>query len=70
VQDTKEAIRYLRAHAGEYHIDTAHVGLLGDSSGGHTVAMAALTGDEPRFNWRPPGSADRDQRLRHLLRPQ
>ena len=50
VQDTKEAIRYLRAHAGDFCIDTAHVALLGDSSGGHTVAMAALTGDEPRFN--------------------
>lgn len=50
VQDTKEALRYLRAHASEFCIDTDHVGLLGDSSGGHTVAMAALTGEEPRFN--------------------
>lgn len=50
VQDTKEAIRFLRANAEIYHIDTEHVVLLGDSSGGHTVAAAALTGDEPRFN--------------------
>lgn len=50
VQDTKEAIRYLRANAEIYHIDPGHVTLLGDSSGGHTVAMAALTGDESRFN--------------------
>lgn len=50
VQDTKEAIRFLRAHAQEYHIDPEHVTLLGDSSGGHTVAMAALTGEESRFN--------------------
>ncbi|MDO4357333.1 MAG: alpha/beta hydrolase [Clostridia bacterium] len=50
VQDTKEAIRFLRAHAAAYHIDPAHVTLLGDSSGGHTVAMASLTGDEERFN--------------------
>lgn len=50
VQDTKEAIRYLRANADIYHIDTKHVALIGDSSGGHTVAAAALTGDEPRFN--------------------
>ena len=50
VQDTKEAIRYLRAHAEMFHIDPEHVLLLGDSSGGHTVAMAALTGNEERFN--------------------
>lgn len=50
VQDTKEAIRFLRANAAIYHIDPAHVTLLGDSSGGHTVAMAALTGEESRFN--------------------
>jgi acetyl esterase/lipase len=50
VQDTKEAIRFLRANAETYHIDPDHVALLGDSSGGHTVAMAALTGSESRFN--------------------
>lgn len=50
VQDTKEAIRFLRAHAETYHVDPDHVMLLGDSSGGHTVAMAALTGNEERFN--------------------
>ncbi|MGN0377747.1 MAG: alpha/beta hydrolase fold domain-containing protein [Suilimivivens sp.] len=50
VQDTKEAIRFLRANAAIYHIDPEHVTLLGDSSGGHTVAMAALTGEESRFN--------------------
>ena len=50
VQDCKEAVRFLRAHADEFLIDPERVALLGDSSGGHTVAMAALTGDEPRFN--------------------
>ncbi len=50
VQDTKEAIRFLRANAEIFRIDPDHVMLLGDSSGGHTVAMAALTGEEERFN--------------------
>lgn len=50
VQDTKEAIRFLRANAETFHVDPNHVMLLGDSSGGHTVAMAALTGNEERFN--------------------
>lgn len=58
VQDTKEAIRFLRANAEMYHIDPKHVALLGDSSGGHTVMMAALTGEEERFNL----GENRDQR--------
>ena len=50
VQDVKEAVRFLRAHADEFLVDVDRVALLGDSSGGHTAAMAALTGDEPRFS--------------------
>lgn len=50
VQDTLEAVRFLRAHADEFLIDPDRVALLGDSSGGHTVALAALAGDDPRFN--------------------
>jgi len=43
VQDLKEAIRFLKANAAAFHIDPDRVGLLGDSSGGNTVAMTALT---------------------------
>ena len=51
VQDTREAIRFLRANADKYHIDVNNVVLVGDSSGGHTVAAAALVNDdEQRFN--------------------
>ena len=45
--DVKAAIRWLRAHAAEYHLDPAHFGIMGESSGGWTAAMAALTGDLP-----------------------
>lgn len=51
VQDLKEAIRFLRANTQMFHIDPDRVGLLGDSSGGNTAALAALTSDEDeRFN--------------------
>ena len=51
VQDLKEAVRFLRAHADMYHIDPDRVGLLGDSSGGNTAALAALTSDsDAEFN--------------------
>lgn len=51
VQDLKEAIRFLRANADMYHIDPERVAILGDSSGGNTAAMAALTSDaDEKFN--------------------
>jgi acetyl esterase/lipase len=47
LHDIKAAIRWLRANAAKYHLDPDHIGLIGDSSGGWTTAMAALTGDAP-----------------------
>ncbi len=42
IQDTRCAIRFLRKNAQTYGIDPQHIALMGDSSGGHTVLMAAL----------------------------
>ena len=47
--DVKCAIRFLRAHAAEYAIDPARVAAFGTSSGGHTVCMLGLTGDDPEL---------------------
>src|SRR3954447_2227330 len=47
VHDIKAAIRWLRANAGKYNLDASRIGISGDSSGGWTTAMAALTGDVP-----------------------
>jgi len=46
-EDLQCAIRWLHAHAGEYGIDPARVYLIGDSAGGHLVALAATLGDGP-----------------------
>jgi acetyl esterase/lipase len=45
VHDIKAAIRWLRAHARQYRLDPRRFAIMGDSSGGWTTAMAALTGD-------------------------
>lgn len=50
VQDVHEAIRFLRKHAEDYCVDVDRIALLGDSSGGHTVTIASVTGRDPRFN--------------------
>ena len=49
IQDTKSAIRFLRAHAAEYHLDGNRFGLWGSSAGGHLAALAALSG--PSAGW-------------------
>lgn len=47
IRDVKEAIRYLRANHDRYNIDPDRIAVMGDSSGGHTVDMIALSeGDE------------------------
>jgi acetyl esterase/lipase len=49
VHDIKAAIRWLRANAAKYELDANRIAILGDSSGGWTSAMAALTGDAPEL---------------------
>ena len=46
MQDAKTAIRFVRKHADEYHIDPERIAVAGDSSGGHTALMAGFTGDD------------------------
>jgi acetyl esterase/lipase len=46
MQDAKTAIRFMRKHAAEYHVDPDHIAVAGDSSGGHTALMAGFTGDD------------------------
>jgi acetyl esterase/lipase len=43
--DVKAAVRWLRAHAQQYHLDGAHIGAWGNSAGGHLVALLGTTGD-------------------------
>jgi len=47
--DIKAAIRWLRANAAKYQFDPDRIAIMGDSSGGWTAAMAAVTGDAPEL---------------------
>jgi acetyl esterase/lipase len=49
LHDIKAAIRWLRANAAKYNFDANHIGIAGDSSGGWTTAMAAVTGEAPEL---------------------
>lgn len=43
INDVKAALRYIRAHADDYRLDTSFVGITGYSSGGHLSSMAGVT---------------------------
>ncbi len=54
VEDVKNAVRWLRAHAGEYNVDPNRIGATGNSAGAHLSVMlglcpqdAGLEGDGP-----------------------
>lgn len=43
IYDCKAAIRWLRAHADQYHLDAKHIGVWGASAGGHLVLLLGNT---------------------------
>ena len=45
IEDCKAAIRWLRAHAKEFHLDPDRIGVWGGSAGGHLVALLGTAGD-------------------------
>jgi acetyl esterase/lipase len=45
LKDAKSAIRYIREHADEFHIDTSKIVAAGGSAGGHLAAATALIDD-------------------------
>jgi len=50
VYDTKAAVQFVRAKAGELGIDPERIGMVGDSAGAHLSALVALAGEEPSFS--------------------
>lgn len=50
IDDCKTAVRWLRAHAGEYGYDPKRIAAAGDSAGGHLTALLAATGDVHEFD--------------------
>jgi acetyl esterase len=42
ISDVEAAVRFVKSHAAEYHIDPDRIVLIGESAGGQLAAMAAL----------------------------
>jgi acetyl esterase/lipase len=50
IEDCKAAIRWLRAHAKQYHLDPNRFGVWGSSAGGHLVALVGTSGSVKTFD--------------------
>jgi molybdenum ABC transporter molybdate-binding protein len=46
IDDVETAIRWVKAHAAEYHVDPRRIALVGESAGGHLVDLAGTRADE------------------------
>lgn len=45
LEDVETAIRWVKAHAADYHLDSNRIALAGESAGGHLVELAAMQAD-------------------------
>ncbi|MDR1866981.1 MAG: alpha/beta hydrolase [Treponema sp.] len=50
IQDAKNAIRYMRIHAREYHVNSESIIAAGDSSGGHTAMFCGIVEDDSEMD--------------------
>ena len=49
LQDMHRAVRFIRHHAKDYHIDPDRIGITGGSAGGHLSLMQGTAGDRRRI---------------------
>jgi acetyl esterase/lipase len=50
VEDVKSAIRYVRANAEKFEVDTDRIAVMGQSAGGYLAAMAGTTNGTKQFD--------------------
>jgi acetyl esterase/lipase len=50
VEDSKAAVRWVRANAAKYHVDPNRIGALGDSAGAHLALFLAVTNNVHDFD--------------------
>ncbi|HTU17926.1 MAG TPA: alpha/beta hydrolase [Gemmataceae bacterium] len=66
VEDLKTAVRWLRASAGRYRLDTGRIGVVGVSSGGWGACMLGTTDAQDGFEG-PGDNADQSSRVQAVV---
>jgi acetyl esterase/lipase len=66
IEDCKAAIRWLRAHAKRYNLDSKHFGAWGSSAGGHLVALLGTSGGVKELEGKG-GNLDQSSRVQAVV---
>jgi acetyl esterase/lipase len=67
LQDVKAAVRWLRAYAEEYRLDTARIAACGGSSGANFAAMMGVTSGAELFNDPQLGNAEQSAEVQAVI---
>ncbi len=67
IHDCKGAIRWLRAHAGEYGYDATKIGISGGSAGGHLVALLGTTAEVKELEGETGANTDQSSRVQAVV---
>ena len=67
IHDCKGAIRYLRAHAAEYHIDPDRIGVWGESAGAHLAILLGTSGGNAQLEGTVGGNAGVSSRVQAVV---
>jgi acetyl esterase/lipase len=67
IHDCKAAVRFLKVHAAQYHIDTCRIGVIGESAGGNLVAMLGTTGGVTELEGLHLGSTNATSRVQAVV---
>ena len=63
LHDCKGAVRWLRAHAGEYGYQAGRIGISGASAGGHLAALVGTTAGNRKLEGTVGGNLDQSSRV-------
>lgn len=67
IHDCKAAIRWLRAHAKDYHFDPDKIGVFGMSAGGHLVSLLGTSGGVKEMEGDVGGNLDQSSRVNCVI---
>lgn len=67
VHDCKAAVRWLRAHAGEYGYNADRIGVAGTSAGGHLALMLGVTGGIDELEGEVGGNGEQSSRVQAVV---
>src|SRR6185295_4749341 len=66
IEDCKAAVRWLRANADKYHIQTDRFGALGASAGGHLVCLMGTADASAKLEGKG-GNAEKSSRVQAVV---